>query len=34
MENILANIIKQQNFDNLYGMIKHCEDILPIGRIY
>lgn len=32
MENILANIIKQQNFDNLYGMVEHYQDIVPIGR--
>ena len=31
-ENILANIIKQQNFDNLYGMVEHYQDIVPIGR--
>ena len=32
MENILSNIIKQKNFDNLYGMVDYYEDIVPIGR--
>jgi tRNA(Ile)-lysidine synthetase-like protein len=32
IENILSNIIKQKNFDNLYGMVDYYQDVVPIGR--